>query len=691
MAVSRCLLGLLLLIATAAQAQQDFSGTTPSGAKYRIAVPAGWQPGGPLVLYQHGFDFDAEPSAPGLGPLRETMLAQGYAIAASSYSQRGWAVFRAIGDNRELVDAFTTRVGAPGEIIPFGGSLGGLLALKIAEADGFPPVHGVYALCPAAAGSRLWDHAIDLRLAYDVICANAGDLPQGEAPIRWAYDLDDIPDEVDDLADQAELLPTLLPLNQCTGINLPPSLRSDDKRRRLAQLMQAAGTTDEDFLLTNMAYATYAMSELVRAPDKLGGRNPFTTAGVAYADSSIDAGIQRIAADLIAARQLRWYSDFRGDIGAAKILSLHTSRDELVVPANQSVLRSRVPGTQLTSAIVAEAEPTHCGFTDAEGLAGWNALRAWMAQAAAQPTVSSLQADCRTLSAGGTTGPCRFDDSVAVPPLDSVIAPRPAASAPDVDGSWSGQWYDPTRSGEGVLLEVLPGQRALATFFTYPPAGVVGKQAWLSATGRIVGNGVAFDRVVRPRMVRGNDGVERFEQTAWGSLWLDFTDCSSGRLRWEGPDGWGKGESSLTRLTALQGLDCGATGVVPTQASGSWYDPDAYGSGFAVERLDGARTAISWFSPGTVDGGQAWMGGIVEGDLAAGLTGQSLYRTEGTRFGSAFRAADVRRIPAMQLDLRLGCGLSGTARYVTTPSLPGSGLALDLQRITRPLGIPDCP
>lgn len=681
---------LFLLAAPLAHAQQEYTGTTPSGARYRIAVPAGWQAGGPLVLYLHGFDFDARPSTPGLGPLREIALAEGYAIAASSYSQRGWAVFRAIEDNRELVETFRTRVGAPGTLIPFGGSLGGLLALKIAEADGFPPVPGVLALCPAAAGSRLWDHAIDLRLAYEVVCAGAGDLPDGSAPLDWAYDLADIPDRVVDLADQIELLPTLLPLNQCTGISLPPSLRSEDKRRRLAWLMQVAGTTDEDFFLTNMAYATYALSELVRAADKLGGRNPFTTAGVAYADPRIDAGIRRIGGDAIAARQMRWHSDFRGEIGAARIVSLHTSRDELVTPANQGELRARVPPAQLASVMVAESAPSHCGFSDAEGRAGWEALREWIADADRQPDAVSLQARCEAMQVDGEAGPCRFDGTLPVPRMDERVPPRPPGAAPAVDGHWTGQWYDPSRSGEGVLLEVLPGQRALATFFTYPPAGVPGKQAWLSALGRVVDSGVVLDRVVRPRMVRDADGSERFEQTAWGSLWLEFADCSTGRLRWEGPPGWGEGESPLTRLTALEGLGCGAAGAVPVQASGSWYAPQVYGSGFALERLDGVRTAISWFTPGTPEGGQAWMGGILEGDLAAGIDAQWLYRTEGTRFGQAFNAADVRRIPAMQLDLRAGCGTTGMAAYVSEPALPGSGIVLELQRITRPLGVPDC-
>lgn len=104
----------------------------------------------------------------------------------------------------------------------------------------------------------LWDD--DLRLAYDVV-ANAGDLPDGPAAVlglrsRRHSRQRRRPARPGRTAADARAF------NQCTGINLPPSLRSADKRRRLASLMQVAGTTDEDFFLTNMAYATYAMSEL---------------------------------------------------------------------------------------------------------------------------------------------------------------------------------------------------------------------------------------------------------------------------------------------------------------------------------------------------------------------------------------------------------------------------------------------
>ncbi|MBX3702115.1 MAG: hypothetical protein KF903_14075 [Dokdonella sp.] len=457
-----CLLVCSCLLAPAASAAaQETSGQMASGAWYRIAVPAGWSAGDTLILYQHGFDFSAPDGPPGLGPLKDVALAQGYAIAASSYRERGWAMFDAIDDNRDLVARFTQQFGAPGHMLPFGGSLGGLVALKLAEADGFPPVQGVFAMCPAAAGSRLWDYAIDLRLGYAAICEGAGELRHGAQPLWWAFDLAMIPAQLGDLSglggmlDNLVVLDTLLQVNRCTGINLPPAQRSADKQRRLAELMAYAHLSDEQFLLTNIGYATFGLADIVRAPDKLAGLNPFTTAGVDYGDDPLVAArITRLIADPVAAQALRAASDFHGQVGAAKIMSLHTSRDELVIPANQEFIRNQVPSTQWVSAIVAEDEPSHCGFNVAEGLAGWEALRAWI-NGAPQPSVAQLQQACQTLVASGVAaGPCRFDPAASFASFDSIVRPRTAATA-------TARGHSTHRSAPRPPAQAAPRRRAL--------------------------------------------------------------------------------------------------------------------------------------------------------------------------------------------------------------------------------------
>ncbi len=676
---------MFLLAAFAAHAEQDFSGTTESGAYYRIAVPDGWKSGDTLVLFQHGLSFDPPQPNPDLGPIATLQLSEGYAVAASSYSQRSWALFTAPDDNAELLDAFRQQVGTPGAIIPYGGSLGGLVALKLAEDPRFAPVPGVYAACPPAAGSRVWDAGFDLRLAYDVVCAGAGDLPKGDQPYPWAYNLSDIPDNLSDLQDEAQLLQTLIPLNQCTGVNLPKEIRNDAMQRRLTELMNLGHITSEKFFVINAAYATYALSDLVRAPDKLDDLNPFSNIGVDYGDATINANIARIQGNPFAALYFRDVSDFRGKIGGAKVVSVQTSGDQLVIPANQYVLRQTLPASQLTSALVNESTPSHCGFTLAEGVGGWEALRAWIA-GAPQPTVNDLQADCTTAMAGGAGGPCRYDPSIVVPTFDSQVRPREAVTAPPVDARYSGQWYDPARNGEGIALEVLDDGRALVYMFTYPPAGAPGQQAWLLGVGDVLDNGIEFTDVVRSSLDSGG----HLQAAHWGRIGLVFDDCNNGHMRWDGPADWGSLEVPITRITTLSGLSCAAPGTTaPSQASGSWYDARYLGSGFVFEQLDAQRIAAIWFGFDAA-GNQAWLSGIgaQATDGYAGTFNQPI----GPRFGSAYDPAAFNPQQRGSLSqLKVNC-LSASGTVLGFPGLPDDPLpfALGLTRFTFPAGIPKC-
>src|SRR5262249_60670269 len=131
------------LLAPAAHAERVITGSTPSGAYYRIAVPDNWKSGDPLILFQHGLTFEPPGPNPDLGPIADLQLSEGYAVAASSYRQRSLALFTAADDNAELLAVFKQQVGSPGTIIPYGASLGGLIALKLAEDPRFAPVPGV--------------------------------------------------------------------------------------------------------------------------------------------------------------------------------------------------------------------------------------------------------------------------------------------------------------------------------------------------------------------------------------------------------------------------------------------------------------------------------------------------------------------------------------------------------------------
>lgn len=680
----RVLLGGLLAcgLVQAAAAVQEIEGQAASGAYYKIAVPDGWQPGGALVLYQHGLNFSPD-TDPGLGPLRDIALQQGYAIAASGFTSRGWSLLRAVDENKELLQIFRARVGAPGELVPFGGSMGGLIALKLTEDHELNPlIKGTLALCPPVAASRAWDSGLDVRLAYDVVCADIdhGQLKTGAEPYPWAYNMDDIPDDLDNLEFDPDVRSALLNVTVCTGITLPQNIRTNGMRTRLARLQAITGIQDEKFLLTNIAYSTFVMSDVLRAADKMGGRNPFGNIGASYADADLDARIRRVTPQPAAQVEFNWHSNYRGDVGTAKILSVHTSGDELVVPQHQYVLRQLTPPAQLVSSVVREAEPSHCGFSEREGLVAWEALRRWK-DGGAKPTVALLQQGCQSISGEGE---CRFDPNFEPVSFDAKVPPR--AEPVLVDARYSGSWFDPERNGEGIMLEVLPDNRAIVYFFTFPPQGQTPPQAWILGEGRVVPGGIAFEQsAFRPS--RPDGGPLTPEATPWGRFWIGFSDCNNGELRWEGPnDAWGRKTVKLSRITALKGLGCGDSGPAPVQASGSWFDPAHAGSGFHVEELGDNRTLIMYYgAPGSSDF-VGWASAVIDGNLA---TERDIFMVSvsGPVFGENYDpAAVVITRDALALRIRLGC-TRGTAQ-LTKPG--GAPVALNLERLSMPDTMPAC-
>ena len=403
-------LALVVFLAGSALADTTISGEK-LGAFFKITVPTNWN--GTLVIVNHGFDFGEPGPNPSLGDLAPVMLSEGYAVAASSYSECCWTLFTTQQDLNRLLGVFADNFGPPDNVIVHGGSLGGIVTAQAIEKLG-ANVIGAYPVCGALSGSRSWDGAIDLRLIYDAICGSVpgaaipGGATGGPAP-GFPPGLSIVPQIV-------------LPLNACTGIAQPPATRTPAQVARLHQL-EAVTQIPESFVITDMVFVTNGLSNLIFAADKLNGGQGVGNVGVTYNDPTIDANIQRVAYDTTARHQLEKNFTPRGDIGATKIVSIHTDGDGLVIVENEEDYADKVPASQLTTAIVNEAGNTHCGFTGAEFVAGWESLRGWLA-GGSQPTPTSIQATCTALTGLGVPGPCRFDPSFVVGEFDTRIPPR---------------------------------------------------------------------------------------------------------------------------------------------------------------------------------------------------------------------------------------------------------------------------
>ncbi len=401
-------LTLIALSPALAVAQTELTGQTAGGAYYKILIPEGWQPSNGLVIWNHGFSFDPIGPVDDLGPLVDLQLSEGYAVAASSYSLSGWAVFETHLDNQQMVQAFEAEYGTPDQVLIYGASLGGIVTARDIEEGLIPNVVGAMPICGAVGGSRIWDGAIDLRLLYDYLCTNV----PGAAIPGGANGLD-FPPSFDQNA-------VIGAVNACFGLLGTPDA---DQAARLGQFIAVTGLPAE-FVITDMIFGTLGLVDLVYDPRKLAGFPAFDNSHVDYGDAGVNAGIERVVPDQLTRKRFLGSYTPNGKVGDTKIVSIHTDKDGLVIVENQSEYASVVPAENLTTGIIVEDTPTHCDFTSGETIAAWESLRGWVA-GAPQPTVQNLQDTCDALVAGGLAlGPCRYDPDFMVPDLNDRVRLR---------------------------------------------------------------------------------------------------------------------------------------------------------------------------------------------------------------------------------------------------------------------------
>jgi pimeloyl-ACP methyl ester carboxylesterase len=370
------------------------TGTLSDGATYLIEVPGNWN--GTLLLYSHGYVVPgtSNPARDVGDPItRGALLAQGYALAGSSYATTGWAVGAALQDQMDVLDAFDQTYGTPTRTIAWGHSLGGIITAGLIQQhpDRFA---GALPMCGVIAGSvGTWNQALDgafalktllapnsalqlvhitnpnanLGLAEQVLGA-AQQTPQGQARLALAAALADLP-----------------------GWFSPVSPEPDSTDYATQEANQFIWLTQVD--------APFEFAFRLDLELKTGG-NPSWNVGVNYEkqlENSVDlsevqalyqaAGLNlnddlavlqaapRIAADPGAVSNLAQDIVFNGQPGVP-VLTMHTTGDGLVVNEDEqayaSVVRSQGNNPLLREVFVHRAG--HCAFSPAETLTALGTL-----------------------------------------------------------------------------------------------------------------------------------------------------------------------------------------------------------------------------------------------------------------------------------------------------------------------------
>jgi pimeloyl-ACP methyl ester carboxylesterase len=153
-----------------------------NNAGYRIEVPHNWN--GSLVMWAHGYRGDpaTNPTALELTvdnhPLREFLIAQGYAWAASSYSRNAYDPAQGAKDTHALTQFFNGRFAKPRRTYITGASMGGHVTGVVAEQwprsyDGAMPVCGVL------GDYELFDFFLDFNVAAQSLSGVGKQFPFG--------------------------------------------------------------------------------------------------------------------------------------------------------------------------------------------------------------------------------------------------------------------------------------------------------------------------------------------------------------------------------------------------------------------------------------------------------------------------------------------------------------------------------
>jgi Tol biopolymer transport system component len=249
-----------------------------------------------------------------------------------------------------------------------------------------------------------------------------------------------------------------------------------------------------------------------------------------------------------------------------------------------------------------------------------------------------------------------------------------------LDGSYSGNWYNPGQSGHGFLLEALPNGSFYATWYVYQD----GQPLFLQGQGVPVGNRLDVD-MYSVTSTAFPVGPGRPTASDWGRVSFTFTSSNDGMVSWQPvAAGFTAGSTTLRRLSSASRIESDREGVLGACYSGIWYDRNRSGYGFDVEvneQADGGRIVQAFWYTYQPDGSPLWLIGL--GEATPGGVAMDLIQLGGTgaQFPPEFSANAVTRtrwgtatltFSPNRLDVRYDSVLPGY----------GSGTLNGLQRLT---------
>jgi pimeloyl-ACP methyl ester carboxylesterase len=291
------------------------------GASYEIIVPPVWN--GDLVLYAHGYVDPAgtDPLTDAERAMLPLLPAMGYAVAWSTYSENGFAVKDGVQRTKQLRGVFADAVGKPERTYVVGGSLGGLVALALAER--FPQHYdGVLAVCGMVGGSQAQiDFVAHVRILFDALYP--GVIPGGlfDSPVLT-------PLQVGQLVGAA-----------VTADPIPAGVLAGIMVNTFGATIPASD--DTQFLTSLVTLLTFDIRGFGDILDRTHSHIPFDNSEVWYTGSPDDVGLNwavaRYEATRDAGKYLAKYYEPTG-ILEVPVLTLHNPLDPAVPVFHEALL-----------------------------------------------------------------------------------------------------------------------------------------------------------------------------------------------------------------------------------------------------------------------------------------------------------------------------------------------------------------
>ena len=166
----------------------------------------------------------------------------------------------------------------------------------------------------------------------------------------------------------------------------------------------------------------------------------------------------------------------------------------------------------------------------------------------------------------------------------------------EVRPEYSGSWYNPSQTGHGFSIEVVSPERTIVYWYAYDP---VGNPIFLFADGTNSGDRIEAQVYFLQGMIWGEFNPDTNQMFDWGTLTIEFEDCShatvqyDSTLEYQNGEPFGSGQIPLVRLASINGFQCSPIPIAGLYEGNFYSDAlEQISPGFAIIAPNGEFSVL---------------------------------------------------------------------------------------------------